>query len=125
MLCGFLAHLFDDRAGLLCSEDRRACDDHVCARLGNDADVVSSDAAVNLNVNIKTTLDYFSTDGSYLIHHIGHEFLTAKAGMNGHNEHHSELVEVGVYRLDISTGLYCKSSNFSVSMEILDISNTQ
>ena len=109
--CG--TKLFNGFVIILLFKESRTGNEDVCACFCGKTDGVFVDSTVNLDVNGELFfLDNFAKS-FYFRHHISHKALSAKAGLNGHNEHHTELIEIGINSLNCCTGFYGKSRNFT------------
>jgi hypothetical protein len=76
--------LRNNLARVLGAEYCAACNDHVGTSLSGSVDCVLSKTAVDFDVELGVAFAQ-SLD---LGHHLGHEFLSAEAGLDGHYEDH-------------------------------------
>ena len=95
---GFLDGL-NDRAGALGLKKGRADGEDVCTSLGASSGVVLADTAVHTDVEVKTLLEGGTAQDANLVQHFGHERLTAKTGLNRHDQNEIYRADVGKHGL--------------------------
>ena len=77
------------------AEDRGSRDEYVCAGFQRKVDIVELDAAVDLDVCGQALLSDKCAGFSHFVKGLGHHFLAAEAGLDGHDQKHVNLVHVG------------------------------
>ena len=97
-------HLRDSFGGIGSVEHAGACHDNVCACGGDVRYVGGGDAAVNLDVHVKAVLVYVIAKRSDLFQRCGDKLLSAKAGVNSHDQHHIQLIQIGEQHLGRGLG---------------------